>query len=475
MVEREIKVKVSQAIFEKELARFPSVEVVDQEDTYFDFPDCRNLNAKRDLRVRTEAGILASIQFKTIFFLPARGKWVVEEFDFNESTAGAIFARLGVDTAGISVPALDDSAAATAFFRQLGLRAQLVVAKKRRRTKQDWGEICFDQLEGLGYFIELEMLAGEPEGKLAELGIEFEEAIRLGYTELFCDRDPKRFIGSHLKERMFKRLPSWNVSSVDLPLYHRLSSRRVVWSNLSCIVYDISVPFYLEQLALGEENIELCYVNYWDNLLFADALVDRALPGLKMEQLLQENVRRITMKLDSLLPQRHQLLRHTELANRALPVLQRPLNHVASALDRRRMQQILSKSRISLQILNNMVEDFLLCCFASRLGLRRVDVYYVGTRFKPLESIFRQYGAMGEEGFFLPRVEYIDLPRFPKDADGNRVNPYMTYKEIVALAHSPDVDARVVDWLAVSRDALAEALHQKMAEVALDTERGKGA
>lgn len=467
MLVRKLKVKVSKSIFQKEKARFKGLSEVIQEDVYYDFPDCRNLNAKRELKLRIANGIFEKIEFETVFFLEIRNKWVVEEIELNQSSASSIFRRLGLNDVEIPIQVFKDNQTARCFFEDLGLKQQWTVKKKRHWIRQEWGTIYFEEIEGLGFFIELELAEGDPEKILAQLEIQYKRIIRLGDTEFLIDRDPKKFINSDLKEKIFKEKPSWNVTPVDQDLYRDLDSRWVVWCNLSCLVYDISVPYYFEKLASKAKNIELLYVNYWDNLLLAEEIVDHICPGKKTAKLLDENIKRVDKKLQTLLPQRFRLLMYSKLTREAFNFLQRPLYHITNALDGDRIQNMIRKSRVTLQVLNNMIIDFLLCCFSTKLNLEKVDIYYVGKRFEPLEPLFRKYCDMNQDGFSFPRVMYVDLPRFPKDSDGNRINAYMTFKEISGIVYSCEVDDAVLDWLAVSKDKLADALIRKMDEVVL--------
>jgi len=86
------------------------------------------------------------------------------------------------------------------ILSMLGLREAVRVIKKRRTTKYDGYEICMDDVEGLGSFIELEKMADEKDAAhiqkgmlefLMALGISPEDQVKKGYDILMLGLLPR--------------------------------------------------------------------------------------------------------------------------------------------------------------------------------------------------------------------------------------------------------------------------------------------
>ena len=81
----------------------------------------------------------------------------------------------------------------------MGLREAVRVVKKRRTAHYDGYEICMDEIEGLGSFVELEKMADEKDafqiqGRMMEflktLGINPEDQVKKGYDILMLEGKP---------------------------------------------------------------------------------------------------------------------------------------------------------------------------------------------------------------------------------------------------------------------------------------------
>ncbi len=89
---------------------------------------------------------------------------------------------------------VDSKEACEGMLEELGFKKAVYTEKTRRKAKWKDYEICFDQIEGLGSFIEIEKMAGENEtaedvesellGHLISFGIDSQERITQGYDIL---------------------------------------------------------------------------------------------------------------------------------------------------------------------------------------------------------------------------------------------------------------------------------------------------
>lgn len=87
------------------------------------------------------------------------------------------------------------------ILSMLGLREAVRVVKKRQSAKHEGYEICIDEIEDLGFFIELEKIAEEKDAAqiqkemsafLATLGILPEDQVKKGYDILMLERNQDR-------------------------------------------------------------------------------------------------------------------------------------------------------------------------------------------------------------------------------------------------------------------------------------------
>jgi adenylate cyclase class 2 len=83
------------------------------------------------------------------------------------------------------------------IFLMLGYSKTVEVKKKRVKTKFKDYEICLDEVDGLGSFIEVEKITSE-DGEavqtelfkfLQSLGVKLEDRVRVGYDSLMWQKD----------------------------------------------------------------------------------------------------------------------------------------------------------------------------------------------------------------------------------------------------------------------------------------------
>jgi|Deesub1362A_J573_1020465.scaffolds.fasta_scaffold00869_22 adenylate cyclase class 2 len=169
MIETEVKVRASYEILKKLKEKFEFIGEEQHKDIYFNAPD-------RDFSRSDEALRLRKVNGKTILtYKGARKK-------------SNLKSRYEIQ---LEVSNFEN---AKKLLEALGYKEVKRIEKKRRLFRRDNAIICFDNVVGLGSFIEVEILGEDLEEAekrikeiLEELGLSNEELITNSYLELISE------------------------------------------------------------------------------------------------------------------------------------------------------------------------------------------------------------------------------------------------------------------------------------------------
>jgi len=96
------------------------------------------------------------------------------------------------------------------------------VVKKRRQYKYQEATLVFDEVKGLGYFLEIE--SDEPFAVVKKLGIKNFQLTRIGYNDMIAKNRPN-FISNDKRQALFRRNPRWNVLPSEEKLVKKLLTK----------------------------------------------------------------------------------------------------------------------------------------------------------------------------------------------------------------------------------------------------------
>lgn len=129
--------------------------------------------------------------------------WLRLRQDHLEKTYSIGFHRMKVDFMAdeteVPLPDLQQVSNVQMIFETIGFPVQCVVNKKRRTFRKDDFEVVLDEIEGLGSFLEVELIAdGTDENMhrlhaaIHDLGLDIQNAINTGYPNLLIAAQQKQ-------------------------------------------------------------------------------------------------------------------------------------------------------------------------------------------------------------------------------------------------------------------------------------------
>jgi adenylate cyclase class 2 len=189
MIEVEIKVPLSSDAFshiQESITKLGGIHLYSetQRDFYYDHP-CRSFQETDEaLRVRKSIAI-TSKEEKSVY-APFELVYKGPKLDTKSKTRHEL---------SISI---SDVSSANAILEELGFRSIATISKKRTSFKHGLTTICLDEVDDVGFFMELERVVPIEEDLelirdqlfeiLKHLGIEAKTAIRTSYLELYLEK-----------------------------------------------------------------------------------------------------------------------------------------------------------------------------------------------------------------------------------------------------------------------------------------------
>jgi adenylate cyclase class IV len=224
--ERELKLSVDETLYRTLLEQLsPGAQEVEQSyltDTYYDDPTYLLTNLNRGLRLRTGPKTTPSLEFKSLFYVPElrpNNPWLVEEkiFAIPTNSSGLenlaqIFKRFDRTLNINTNEHLFYESDIDALLKSSGFEPRIVVVKTRTELKYDHHTFSFDQIQGLGHFIEIETHDNtDPQHILDQTGI-FPDLniVREGYNDMLAAQNPK-VNPAHDRQKLFQTSPTWNI------------------------------------------------------------------------------------------------------------------------------------------------------------------------------------------------------------------------------------------------------------------------
>jgi adenylate cyclase class IV len=224
--EKEVKLSVSEATFNRLLAKVtPDAKEKFQfqlTDTYYDDSSFLLTNLNRGLRIRSGAKKPSVLEFKSLFFIleiRPNNPWLIEEKalrlpidSFGIEVLAQIFRRFKMPfVCDVQAPQFDEDSI-NALLKRNGLDPRIVVSKNRTEVYYEQHTFSFDQIQDLGFFIEVETHdASDPITVLNNLG-DFTDykMVREGYNDMIAQQFPE-VTPAHLRQARFVETPSWNI------------------------------------------------------------------------------------------------------------------------------------------------------------------------------------------------------------------------------------------------------------------------
>ena len=434
-------------------------------ESYFDYNDQRLLNASHYLRI-VEKGVNACyIELITVFRLYQKKRFFTDrvrfEFPIRYENFRGILSRISGSSNKTLKDKELDSELVKEFLKNEGIYPQIDICQERFVWNEGTARITLCRIKNLGYYIEI-ISTNDRAKKIFESIVSKEVGSRLidfGYVDIYMNENPTKFYSTVTKQRMFADNSQWNILDTELDLYNHADSAKEVWINIHFPSYDLYVAHYLDNLLKAIDNIERLNFVYWDNLIYPeitdDCLTDRNIVSLKC-------------KLDKEIPMRYSIHRFSDVKKTLEKDIGGAIEKIRYYIDSDILKKIIeiSKPSLNIQVVNNMIEDFVLCCFFHRMSGRKVDVYYTGTRFKPMESLFRKY-LYEYKGMHFPEIEYVSFPPCFDDlaklikGDASDLEVRRTISAF--LHHHPDKEKNIFNFFRVNnRNDLEQIILQKL-------------
>ncbi len=239
--EKEIKVKLTELIFKKiELEVKTSSKYLGekrQKDEYFDNSQFLITNLNRGLRARWNNNNPVILEFKSLFYNPYSpskiNPWYIEEiampFPLKKNdlkTLDKILTRLKFPKLKSPQNGKLDYDLLRTFLKEYNLEPQIIVTKIRREYLYQNSTITFDEVEGVGYFLEIESETG-PENLFYQLGIKDLKIVRFGYNDMLA-KGRKNLIPNAEKQKRYIENPCWNILEPEKDLVEELLRKTAV-------------------------------------------------------------------------------------------------------------------------------------------------------------------------------------------------------------------------------------------------------
>lgn len=233
--EKEIKVRLAKQIFKKIESEVKKLSEYlgekRQKDEYFDNLQFQITNLNRGLRVRWNNNNPTILEFKSLFYNPYSpskiNPWYIEEIPIsfplgkNElETLNQILTRLKFPKPKSLRKERLDYNLLRKFLMQYNLEPQIIVIKTRREYLYQDSTVTFDEVESLGYFMEIESKAG-PENLFYQLGIKDLKIVRFGYNDMLAE-GRKNLIPNDERQKRYFNNPCWNILEPEKDLVEKL-------------------------------------------------------------------------------------------------------------------------------------------------------------------------------------------------------------------------------------------------------------
>lgn len=239
--EKEIKVKLNKAVFTKiesevkKSSKFLGEKK--QKDEYFDNTQFLITNLNRGLRARWNNNKPVILEFKSLFYnqySPSKiNPWYIEEIAMPFPLQGNNLKSLDKILARLRFPKLKslqsgklDYDLLRTFLKEYNLEPQIIVTKIRREYLYQNSTITFDEVEGVGYFLEIESETG-PENLFYQFGIKDLKIVRIGYNDILA-KGRKNLISNAEKQKRFVNNPYWNILEPEKDLVEKLLRKTAV-------------------------------------------------------------------------------------------------------------------------------------------------------------------------------------------------------------------------------------------------------
>lgn len=239
--EKEIKILLDQKDFESIRGRAGQISTligqISLTDEYFDFDSLTLTNLNRGLRIRHVNGEPKSVQFKSLFYNPytnSENRWFIEEISFplpilgkNIISLNNLFQRLNLQTVELSQTSILFYDGFRKCLSTVGLNLITKVAKIRTEFENDEAIFMFDEVNNLGYFLEIEAKSGKNPFDILRNRLGMNTFVRSheGYNDMLLKGEPD-YIPNDTKKGYYQENPLWNVLPSEITLVQNLLSNK---------------------------------------------------------------------------------------------------------------------------------------------------------------------------------------------------------------------------------------------------------
>lgn len=463
-----VKWQIPGDVFEELKSIKEVVEDTFRNESYFDYKDQRLLNSSHYLRIVEKGMNNCYMELITVFRLHKEKKFFIDrakfEFPISYQNFKGILSRIsGSFNETLEYKELDLNLVKK-FLQDEGISPQIDICQERFAWNEGTAWITLCKIKNLGHYIEIISTDDEANkifGSMVSKEVDT-RFIDCGYVDIYMNENPKKFYSTVTKQRMFDDNSQWNILNTDIDSYNHADSAKEVWINIHFPSYNLYVAYYLDNLRESIHNIEHLNFVYWDNLIYPELPSDDCLT--------EHNIYSLQCKLEKEFPGRYTIHRFSDVKRKLEKNIVDVIEKVRFYTDSEILKNIIenSKPRLNIQVINNMIDDFVLCCFFHRMSGRRVDVYYTGTRFRPMESLFRKY-LYAYKDMHFPEIEYVLFPPYFDDL-AKRITPdasdHLLSRTISAFFQVyPEKEKDIFDFYGVNnRKNLVQIILQKLEE-----------
>jgi adenylate cyclase class IV len=206
MQEKEIKIKVNSDVFVRVLndltSRYTKNEIL-QEDEYYDTKALYLTNLCRGIRLRYHKDVPSKLEYKALF-CNANGTRYVDEVPFELPMSSDSITKLSEILTRLKLPSIEQKEyeSVPVMLGSIGLEAMIVVNKHRYEFESESVVFALDNIEGLGYFIEIEAKRSDidPRSLLKDLLLPEDRytEVEEGYNEMVARSIVHIYLINHL-------------------------------------------------------------------------------------------------------------------------------------------------------------------------------------------------------------------------------------------------------------------------------------
>lgn len=402
-----------------------------------------------------------------ILFKQISGKWYIYEKE-SEFPLSKKFVEEVIKTIGIKfeVKEQNEKDFIEKQLKSVGINKIIEINKTRKLFKIQDIDVCLDEVEKLGKFIEIEG-TDNPYLIIEEIGITNFTEIRNGYTEeILRKKYPNIIPDEKVIHNFYLSNPGWNVLENEKEIYLKINSVKNYYIGISGINIDINVLQMLDELLKKKDKIKKLFIIYSDNIVFSSEFTKLIYNDMPAKQIVQYNIELLEKfltknnfssweiyKMSELIPKILEDHEQTEIVNKLLSTMD--LTNLSSKTDLK---------EYDIQKIICLIYDYILFYNSEKFFNETIETYFTSKRHKPIRVYLnKQFKEKSHQ-----ETIYFELFEAPKTIGNIRLNYEMPQKEIKRILHDwakkkGDENSKLVNWLESKNDVdeIYEKIKQK--------------